>query len=419
MHKIPRWKVRHTVLSIICVTWIVTYIDRTAISLAMPYIAGDYHLSSFASGVVLGVFFAGYSISQIPGGLLADRYGVRGVATLSLVAWSVLTAITGAVTSVTQMVFSRLLFGLTEGLYPGCAFKTIAVWFPKAERATANAVMFAFGTIGSAVAPLVVVPVMSYWGWRPMFYCLLAPGIVMSILFWIYVPDRPSESSRVSPAEVLEIEGNDDAGESSGLDVKARLAAMLKQRNVLKYFLVLFAFDTAYWGYSTWLPMYLVKARGFSMLQMGAATSLPYLVGVAGCIAGGWVSDKYFSHSRRRLIAVTQLVPAVLLLLIFAAKTATSVVIYQSLAEFFLEAFFAAFWALPMNTVSKSLMGITAGFINMAGQIAALIAPIVIGYLVGSSGNNYASTFKFVTFALLISYAILITIPAKLETAQE
>jgi len=408
-------KARHTVLSILFMTWIVSTMYRMAI--AIPYIAVDYHLGPVGSGVVMSVFFAGYSISQIPGGLLADIFGVRKVATLAMLWWSVFTAITGAAANFTQMVIVRFLFGLGEGMFPACSFKTIAVWFPKKERATASAIMLASNPLGAALAPLAVVGIMSVWGWRIVFYSLFLPGLLMSLLFWIFISGKPSESSRVSPEELGEIEGSDDVP-AQNVGTKTKLIKIVNEPNVLKYFFVLFTFDITFWGFTAWLPTYLVKARGFSMAQMGVAASLPFFAGTVGSIFGGWVSDKYFSNNRRVPIVIAQLMSAFFLYLTFIAKSATILMICQALAGFFLVSFFSAFWALPMNTVPKKLMGVTSGFINMAGQIAAFVSPVFIGYLVGAAGGKYDHTFIFFVVSLLVSCGIVFTLPSKLQLHQ-
>jgi sugar phosphate permease len=392
--------------------------DRIAMSVAIPYIAVDYHLSPLAMGVVMSVFFASYSISQIPGGLLADIFGVRRVATTAMLWWSVFTAITGAAANVTQMVIARFVFGLGEGVFPACSFKTVAVWFPKKERTTANAIMLASNSLGAALAPLAVVGIISLWGWRAVFYSLFFPGVLISLLFWIFIQDRPSESSRVSPEELVEIEESDVVATQNS-ETKVSLLEILKEPNVLKYFFVLFTFDIVYWGFLTWLPTYLVKARGLSMVQMGVATSLPFFAGAVGCIAGGWVSDRYFSNNRRMPIVVSQLISAFLLYLTFTANSVTMLVICQTLTGFFISCFFSVFWALPMNTVPKKFMGVTGGFINMAGQIAAFSSPIFIGYLVGVARGNFNLTFTFLIVSLLVSCAIVFTIPSKLQRHHE
>jgi sugar phosphate permease len=413
VNKTSRWKARHTVLSILFITWIVSTMDRMAMSVAIPYIAADFHLGAVASGLVMSAFYAGYATSQVPGGLLADRFGVRRVATLAMLWWSAFTAMTGAVTHLVQMLIVRFVFGLGEGMFPACALKTIAVWFPKKERATANAIMLASNPLGVALAPLAVVGIMSFGGWRSVFYSLFLPGLLVSLCFWIFIPDRPAQSHRVSPEELVEIE--DGAAQDS--QAKPTLLCVLQQPGVLKYFCVLFTFDIAFWGFTAWLPTYLVQARGFSMLQMGVAASLPYFAGTVGSVLGGWVSDSYFSNNRRMPIVLSQLLAALFLYLTFTAGTAGMLVVWQTLTGFFFLSVFSAFWALPMNTVPRSLMGVAGGFINMAGQAAAFVSPLLVGYLVGAAGGSFDHTFMFLIAALLVSSTIALTLPGKMQRA--
>jgi sugar phosphate permease len=358
---------------------------------------------------VLGVFYAGYAIFQVPGGVLADIYGVRVVATISILWRAIFVALTAATTNLMQLLAVRTLFGLGDGLFPASAFKTIAVWFPKSERTRANSLMLAVMPLGTAIAPLAMIPIVSIWGWRAAFYSLLIPGAVTALLFWGFITNRPSESSRVSVDELLDIE------EKSGVPArtkvtKADFVGILKRPDVMRYFWAVLAYDTAYWGYWSWLPSYLVKARGFSIAEMGIAASLPSFGGVLGCLVGGWVSDKYFSNRRRLPIISAQLISALLLFLTFTADTATKMVIFQTIGGFFLESFFSTFWALPMTTIPKNLTGITSGLINMAGQIAAFISPIVIGYLVEMAHGGFAPTFAFLIITILVSSTIVFTV---------
>ena len=406
-----RWKARHSMLSVLFVTSIVAFMDRMVMSSAIPYIAADFHLSSFESGAVLSAFFLSYSIAQVPGGLLADRYGFRVVTTIAMVWWSFFAALSGAATNLIQMLAARFLFGLGEGVFPAAAFKAIAVWFPQKERATANAVKLASSPLGGALAPLLVVTVMSLGSWRTVFYSLFIPGIIVSVLFWIFVADKPSESPRVSPEELAEIEGG-DAVNNPGASGEFKLTEAFRQPYVLRYFLVLFAFDIGYWGFTSWLPTYLVKARGFSLVQMGIASSLPFFAATIGCLVGGWMSDRFFSDNRRVPIVATQLLTALLLYLTYVANSIPMLIVCQTLAGFCLSFFTSAFWALPMNTVPKSLMGAISGVINMAGQIAAFVSPMLVGYLVGASGG-FGSTFLLLVVTILVSCALVFTLPAK------
>lgn len=408
-------KARHTVLSILFATWIVSSVDRMAMSVALPYISSEFGLGPLEGGILLSAFFLGYSLAHIPGGVLADRFGVRRVATVALLWWSAFTALTGIATGKVVMLVARFVFGLGEGLYPACAFKTIATWFPKRERATANAMMLASNPLGLAISPLVVVAVMSIWGWRAVFLVLFVPGIVIAALFWRLVRDRPSESPRVSSIELAEIEDGEEA--VSAHHGTGGIMAALSEPNILRFFLVLFTFDIAFWGFTAWLPTYLVKERGLSMGQMGVAAALPFLVGTVGSVLGGWLSDHVFTRQRRFPIIVCEVASALFLYLMFTATTLQAVIVYQTAAGFFLMTFFAVFWALPMNSIPQNVMGIASGFINMAGQLAAFIAPLLFGYLVQVTGN-FGVTFGVLVFALLLSSALVLTLPNGTEQAR-
>ena len=403
-------KTRHIVLSILFVAWILSTMDRMVMSVAVPYIATEYKLSPLASGAVMSVFFAGYSIAHIPGGILADLYGVRRIATLAMLWWSAFTALTGAAMNFAQLVAVRFTFGLGEGIFPASAFKTIAVWFPKEERATANALMLASNPLGVGLGPLVVVGIMSFWGWQAVFYSLLVPGMLVAFLFWAFVRNRPAESKLISSEEVNEI-GVDQEESASIQRPREIFRRILKEPNVVKYFLVLFFFDIAYWGFTTWLPTYLVKARGFSMVQMGLAASLPFFAGIAGCVAGGWLSDNCFPQNRRVPIVASEIMSAFFLYMTFSATSIITLVLAQTLAGFFLNLFFSAFWAFPMNTVPRNLMGVASGFINMAGQVAAFMAPSIVGYLVEADGGEYLLAFSLLISALFVSSAVVGTLP--------
>ena len=411
-----QWKVRHTVLAVLFGTSIISFLDRIAMSVAMPYIAADYHLGPVETGLVMSIFFAGYSISQVPGGMLADRFGVRRVATYAMLMWSGFTALTGIVTSVAQMMITRFLFGLGEGVFPSCAFKTVAIWFPAKERATANAIRLAASPLGAALAPLVVVAIMSMWGWKAVFLTMFVPGFLMALLFWLFVADRPSESALVSRAELAEIEEGGDTPDQ-GIEEKPSFRTVLCEPNIFKYFLVIFAYDIAYWGFTTWLPTYLVKVRGFSMVQMGLAASLPFFAGALGAILGGWISQRFFRTSRRTPLIIAQIVTAGLLYLIYTVTSLPMLIVCETLAGFCLNFFVAAFWALPMNSVPKRLMGIASGFINMGGQLAAFISPICIGYLVGAKGGGFNHAFMFLMAAVFISLLVVTCISSRTREA--
>ena len=144
-----KWKGRHTVLLILYITWLVSYLDRMVISTAIPYIAKDFKLSPVAMGAVMSAFFVGYSAFQIPGGMLVDRLGARKIMLWGLGWWTTFTALTGAVNSLAPMIWVRALFGAGEGVGAASTYRVIANWFPPKERGTATAIMLSSNSFGS------------------------------------------------------------------------------------------------------------------------------------------------------------------------------------------------------------------------------------------------------------------------------
>jgi sugar phosphate permease len=407
-----RWKARHTILSVLFITSIISFMDRMVMSAVIPFIAKDLALSSLQSGILMSVFFAGYAISQVPGGILADRFGVRRVTALAMLWWSTFAALTGAATGLAFMLIARFFFGLGEGVYPASAFKAVAVWFPAKERATANAVKLASTPLGGALAPLLVVAILSFGTWRTVFYALFLPGVLIALLFWFVVDDDPAKSRHVTPEELIEIQG-DLTAPIAKVEAGMGIAAALREPGILRYFLILFTFNIGNWGFSGWLPTYLVKARGFSAGEMGMAASLPFFAATIGCLLGGWVSDRFFSTSRRIPIIATQLAAALCLYLTFTASSTPTLVVCQTLAGFFLSFFSSTFWALPITTMPRSLMGVLTGLINMAGQIAAFLSPIMMGFLIGAAGGAFGSAFGLMIGSILLSCALVFTLPRR------
>lgn len=404
------WKQRYSVLAILFITWVVSYLDRMVMTVAIPYIATDFNLSPVAMGIVLSTFFAGYAIFQIPGGMLADKFGPRKVMTAGIAWWTIFTFITGMAKSLSPMLFIRFLFGVGEGVFPGSSWKTIANWFPVKERTTANGFMMSSNFLGPAIAPLFVVAVMAAWGWRAVFYSLLVPGVLIVLLLWFFVKDTPEQSSLVSSNELAEIRGNEPAAfVASGK--KATFADIIKSPIAWQCFLTWFAYDITFWGFMSWVPTYLVKERGYEMIKMGITASVPFFAGTLGLILGGYLSDKFFKNNRKVLVVITNLLGASFLYATYYAVN-NDILTCMTFAGLFIGMAFGSIWGLPMNVMPKEVMGAASGFINMAGQIAGFISPMVIGYLVQASGN-FQSAFMFLIAGSLASAAVASTIRQK------
>ncbi|WP_160110422.1 MFS transporter, partial [Caballeronia arvi] len=128
-----------TTAAILFVGWFLSYFDRFIINIALPFVGREFHLGPASEGLVLSVFFAGYSIAQIPGGWLADRVGARRVMVFSVLMLSVFTAFTGFAWSFASLLVVRFLFGLAEGGFPSASFRALSDYFPKQRRSKIQA----------------------------------------------------------------------------------------------------------------------------------------------------------------------------------------------------------------------------------------------------------------------------------------
>lgn len=405
MGNVFSWKKRYSILAILFTAWMISYLDRMVMATAIPFIAKEWDLSPMAMGVVMSAFFGGYALAQIPGGILADKFGSRLVSVFALIWWSIFTGVTGLVNSLAAMVPVRILFGLGEGLFPPCSYKSVSVWFPTRERGLAQAWMVSSNALGPAIAPLFVVAVMGAWGWRAVFYSLVIPGILISFLIWRYIRDNPAEYQGISSAELEEIA---DTGASQAVTEGKPMSFFetLSIEAVWKVFLVLITYNVALWGFSSWLPSYLVQAKGLSLARMGIEASLPFIAGTVGLVAAGWVSDKFFRNNRKTPIILGQVLGAVSLYLMFTVTDSSMATIYRTVAGFFFFWGLGAIMPLPLAVVPRQAMGRAFGIINTGGQIAGFASPIIIGYILEMSGSNYNIAFGFLAGCALISACI-------------
>jgi sugar phosphate permease len=374
---------------------------------SIPFIAKDFHLSPVQMGGVMSAFFLGYSLFQIPGGILADKLGARKVMAGALVWWSVFTGLTGMINGLKSMLCIRVVFGAGEGIFPGATKKSIAHWFPVKDRSTANAIMLSSNALGPALAPLFVAAIISSWGWRAVFMSLFLPGFIVVLFLWKYAKDRPEDSKYVGARELAEIQSVEPKLMSKG---DASYLSPLKSWRVWQCFLMYFAFDTTLWGFASWLPTYLIRVRGFALVKMSIAASLPFFAGTVGLIVGGWMSDKWFPHSRKTPIIITQSIGVLFLYLTYTISSPQGAVVYQTFAGGFLYMGMGAFWALPMNIIPKTVMGTASALVTMGGQLAGLISPLVIGYLVQISGGSFNTAFMFLIAGTLLSIVIALTV---------
>ncbi|HEY0942553.1 MAG TPA: MFS transporter [Steroidobacter sp.] len=391
---VTTWKHRYTILAIILVTYLISYLDRMVMATAIPFIAADLQLSPMAMGQTLSAFFAGYALMQIPGGLLADRFGPRLVLTASIALWSVMTAMTGMAAGLMAMLIIRVLFGVAEAPCPTAISKAVSQWFPTRELSRTTGLLVGATAVGASVAPIFVVALIANWGWRAVFYSLFVPGVVLALVVWRYVTNSPAESRHVTAQELADY---DDERSMEHAPLKASLMQSLRTTAVLWCAASFFLVGMTNWGLLTWIPSYLLQARGFSAEKMGYFASLINLAGAVGFSLGGYLCDKYFRHNMGLLISIGAVLSGATTY--FAATAASGEWAAVCFAAALLTSGFAItpILTLPLIVVPKHAVGGAFGIVNTAGQLAGLCSPLLIGYLLDLTGGNY----RFVLYSLV------------------
>ena len=384
-------KTRWLVLLLISLMYMITYMDRTGISIAAPAMEREFGLSKTAIGVVFSVFLWAYAIGQIPGGWLADRFGPRLVLLIIVPFWSLMTAMTAVAAGLTSLIGIRFVFGLAEsGAFP-TATRAMQLWFPKAERGIVHGVTHSFSRFAVAIVPFLAVSIMVTLGWRWIFYLFGAAGLLWSAAFYLLYQNLPEKHARVNQEELARIRGRNADGEIKPITLHQQLRTPWKTifRSANMWYIAA-GYCCFYYGtyfFMTWFPTYLVDYRHLSLKTVGVWASLPLLAGMVGDIVGGTLTDKVYRRTgklkfaRRIVAAPAMLASGVCLIPAATAHSAWTAILCLTASLFFLELVISPAWAVPMD-VGGEYSGTVCGVMNMAGSLAASLSPIIFGALV-------------------------------------
>jgi len=406
-------KTRWLVLLLISLMYMITYMDRTGISIAAPAMAKEFGLSQTALGIVFSVFLWAYALGQIPLGSLADRLGPRLVLLIIVPFWSVMTAMTAIAGGIASLIVIRFVFGLAEaGAFPA-ATRAMQLWFPKAERGIVHGVTHSFSRFAVAVVPFIAVSIMVAFGWRWIFYVFGAAGLLWSVAFYFLYRNLPEEDAKVNQSELAQIRGRDPDGAIKPVDLHPHLAppwrVIFRSTNM---WYIAAGYCCFYYGtyfFMTWFPTYLLEYRHLSLKSVGLLASLPLLAGMVGDIVGGTLTDTVYrktgklKFARRIVAAPAMLVSGACLIPAAMTHFAWTAILCLTASLFFLELVISPAWAVPMD-VGGEFSGTVSGVMNMAGSLAASLSPIIFGSLVQ---RGFWITPFFITAGVLLTGAII------------
>jgi len=402
-------KTRYKVLIFLFIISTVSYLDRVCISVAGPRMQADLNLSPEQWGWVVGAFVLTYALLAVPSARLGERFGARKVLALIVVWWSAFTFFTGLAASFTVLLVIRLLFGAGEsGAYP-ITMGALSRWFPKAERARAVGIVWMAARVGGALSPVLVVPIQVAYGWRMSFYVFAFAGLAWSASWYWWYRDKPEERKGITEAEFEELREQTKQAASPALP----WTRVLTNANVLYLMAMYFAYCFGGYFYQSWLHTYLVKGRGFSEAQMALWSTLPFILGALGNLAGGAVSDslgkRYGLKIARRTVGMVGLGLAGIfeLATVMTGNNALAAT-FLGLGFGFMDCMMPASWAACLD-IGRKYAGSVSGAMNMAGQAGSFLSSIVFGYMV-TYFHSYDLPLIPMAIALFISSALWLKI---------
>lgn len=268
------------------------------------------------------------------------------------------------------------------------------------------------------MASLVAAGIIAAYGWRTVFIALGIPGLLIGLAIWFYFKDNPADHPHMTQEELAELNVRPAAADATGsANSGITFKEFLKKPILWQMVLIWFLFDITFWGFVSWLPSYLMKVRGFSLIKTGITGSIPFFVGTLGMLAGGYLSDRV-KGQRKWMFIPNALVAGFFLYMTYTVPSADMAVVYQSISAFFMFLAMAAFWGLVMDTIPAHIMGSSSGTVNFGGQVAGFISPFAMGYLIDISKGSFDTAFVFLIIAIVASAAVALTVKQKENTAE-
>jgi sugar phosphate permease len=403
---------------------LVNFFDRINLSVSREALRDSFGLSLVAFGYLSSAFSWTYAVLQMPCGILLDRWGVRRVGRLSALLWSVSSFAAAIAPGLTWFFSARLLLGVSEApTFPANA-KALGYWFTREERSLATAITDAAAKFSSAIGVPLIGVLLFFFGWR---WSFAATGFISFVYFVLFyaIYRNPSEDKDLSNDELQfmreggsQLEGHANAGNG------ASLGYLLHQRKVYGLALGWGAYNYTFFLLLTWLPSYLTFSLHMDLFRSVFYVSVPWLFATfTDLLVGGWVVDSLIQrgYDANRVRQTVLVVGMAFGLAIFGAANAHSsraALIWISIALGGLAAAAPVAWTVPSLIAPRESVGTLAGVVNLCGQIAAISAPIVTGYIV-SATHSFASAFVTATAILLLGIAGYIFLLGRIEPIPE
>jgi MFS transporter, ACS family, glucarate transporter len=408
----PTW-VRYRVMVFLCALSFLTYFDRVCIVRAQQDIQKDLDISTQQMGWVFGIFSLAYGMFEIPGGWMGDRFGTRRTLVRIVLSWSLFTALSGSAVGFLTLFLCRLCFGIGEaGAYPNMA-AVQSRWVPAAQRARFGGLLWLCARWGAAFSPVIFGSFLSYVdsaqfreflasspilqglstvpSWRFGFWGAGLLGVFWCVMFYPWFRDMPSQSTEVNAAErkLLPTE----TGKALHTAPKAVWVKLFTSRSLWGLAIYYFCGGFGFSFFVSWVPRYLKDIHNVEFKNSEWMQAMPMFLAGISCLVGGLICDYLVNRTgRKRLVRACFpiagcLIASAAMFAIRSADNAYQATVLMCVAAAFYDMGQSSNWASIVD-IGGRYAGLAAGFINMIGNLAGFVQPVVGAYIFNKFGWN-------------------------------
>jgi len=369
-----------------------SYLDRVNLSFAALQMNADLKFTPLIFAWGAGIFFIGYFIFEVPSNLALEKFGASRWIARIMVTWGIISGLMAAVSGEWSFYVLRFLLGVAEaGFFPGIILY-LTYWYPAQYRArflAAFAIAVPVSTvIGAPISGLLLGldGVMGLRGWQWLFILEGVPSVLLGIVTWFYLTDRPEHAAWLSAEQKAWLASKLDAETAAKRAThQMTLGQALSSPKVIVLSLIYFGFVGALYGMQFWLPT-IVKAFGLTNAQTGFVTAIPYLFGTIAMIL--WARHSDYRRERVYHVGLPMFLISIALALSSYITDPTVTMVVLTFAAIGVFCVFGVFWTLPTAWLSGTAAAGAIALINSIGNLAGFGGPYLIGWIKDSTGST-------------------------------
>lgn len=390
----------------------VVYMDKSMISTAIIPISQNFHLDSGQTGLIMSAFFLGYSLMQIPGGWLADKFGAKRVLMVSVLVIAAFAFLFGAMSGLMLFMVMRFFAGMGHGGYPPSCTKSVAENFPQKRRTFVQSLILSTSGIGGILAYTLGAHMVTA-NWRMAYDVLGVFYLIAFVLIAIFVPSHKGEAARAAKAKA-EAKAGDEAAAAADAP-KVGFKNVITNRNVLVLFVAMLLLNLVLYGNMSWLPSYITKTFGLTINQASWLLALNSVFSTVATIFSGSLLSKLFLGREKLAVGGSCVIVAVLIVAFVMSHNLVLSLILLILISMVCTLAFTGIFTWPHKIMKAEIIGSSIGVINTGGTLGGFLSPMIIGQLIKASGGSFTTAFLFLAVAGVACalVVLLVKVPKK------